>query len=118
VESLSLTMANPARTGTAPPRLTPVSVGSDNIEPDRPALGAGSCIFGGMSIDLDQTSTRFLVGTDQGSVLWCNRKGKSHNDRVTQVYHGHHGPVYAVQRNPFFNRYFLTIGDWSAKVNC
>jgi len=28
----------------------------------------------------------------------------------------HHGPVYAVQRNPSIHKYFLTVGDWTAKI--
>ena len=28
----------------------------------------------------------------------------------------HHGPVYSMQRNPAHLKYFLTIGDWSAKI--
>ena len=30
----------------------------------------------------------------------------------------HAGPVYTVKRNPFFPKYFLTVGDWTARVWC
>ena len=75
--------------------------------------------MGGVSLDLDPSGARFLVGTEQGTVLWCNKKGKltSGADRIVQTYTGHHGPVYSVKRNPFFSKYFLTVGDWSAKVS-
>jgi len=32
------------------------------------------------------------------------------------VYEGHCGPVYALQRNPFFPKYFMTIGDWTVRL--
>ncbi len=74
--------------------------------------------MGSVSLDFDPSGTRFLVGTENGVVLWCNKKGKSSSgaDRVVNTYAGHHGPVYAVQRNPVFSKYFLTVGDWSSKV--
>merc|ERR1712048_193799 len=28
----------------------------------------------------------------------------------------HHGPVYSLWRNPLHKKYFLSVGDWSAKV--
>lgn len=30
----------------------------------------------------------------------------------------HHGPVYSLQRNPGHLKYFMSIGDWSAKIWC
>lgn len=36
-----------------------------------------------------------MVGTEQGSVLLCNRKGKSAADKIGAVYAGHHGPTCA-----------------------
>ena len=32
------------------------------------------------------------------------------------MYEGHCGPVYALQRNPFFPKYFMTIGDWTVRL--
>ena len=29
---------------------------------------------------------------------------------------GHHGPVYGLVRNPFYPKYFLSIGDWTARI--
>jgi dynein intermediate chain 2 len=46
----------------------------------------------------------------------CNRKAKNPQDRVGTAYHGHHGPVYSLERNPFFPKYFMSIGDWAARV--
>ena len=28
----------------------------------------------------------------------------------------HHGPVYALQRNPAHTKFFLSVGDWTAKI--
>jgi dynein intermediate chain 2 len=37
-------------------------------------------------------------------------------DRVTASYHGHHGPVCALERSPFYSKYFLSAGDWTARI--
>jgi len=60
--------------------------------------------------------TRFMVGTEQGTILSCNRKAKSPAEKIVSVYSGHHGPVYALQRNPFFSKNFLSVGDWTARI--
>jgi len=60
--------------------------------------------------------TKFLVGTEQGKVVSCNRKAKNPSDRIGTIYEGHCGPVYALQRNSFFPKYFLTIGDWTVRL--
>lgn len=28
----------------------------------------------------------------------------------------HHGPVYGLVRNPFYPKFFLSIGDWTARI--
>ncbi len=75
-------------------------------------------LYGGVSLEYDAAAgpTKFLVGSEHGSVLLCNRKVKSASERIGAVYPGHHGPVYALQRNPFFSKYFLTVGDWTARI--
>ena len=40
---------------------------------------------------------KFLVGTERGKVLGCNRKAKKLDDKVEKAYDGHLGPVYALQ---------------------
>lgn len=60
--------------------------------------------------------TKFMVGTEQGIVLSCNRKAKSPSERIVANFSGHYGPVYALQRNPFFPKNFLTVGDWTARI--
>ncbi len=34
----------------------------------------------------------------------------------TLVCTGHHGAVYALSRNPFFPKFFLSVGDWTTRV--
>ncbi|KAG5893159.1 hypothetical protein JTB14_000420 [Gonioctena quinquepunctata] len=60
--------------------------------------------------------TRFMVGTEQGVVISCNRKGKTAFEKMTTKFNAHLGPVLALQRNPAFVKNFLTIGDWTAKI--
>lgn len=76
-------------------------------------------VLGAVSLDYDpQTAgpSKFMVGTEQGFVLAGNRKAKTPADRIAQVYTGHHGPIYAVKRNAFASKYFLTVGDWTARI--
>nr|XP_023025505.1 dynein intermediate chain 2, axonemal [Leptinotarsa decemlineata] len=60
--------------------------------------------------------TRFMVGTEQGVVISCNRKGKTALEKMPTRFNAHMGPVLALQRNPGFVKNFLTIGDWTAKI--
>lgn len=63
--------------------------------------------------------TKYLVGSETGLVFALNRKPKGNTDitsRFGQDSGHHHGPVYSVKRNPFISKYFLTVGDWSARV--
>lgn len=70
-----------------------------------------------VSLDYDFTMpTKFLVGTEEGTVISCNRKAKNPADRIVQTYSGHLGPVYSVKRNPFFQKIFMTVGDWTARL--
>jgi dynein intermediate chain 2 len=81
--------------------------------------------YGGTSMEYksDAGATRYLVGTEQGVVLLLDRKPKKDSEsqkgvkNVFGVKGGkHHGPIYSVQRNPVHSKYFLTIGDWTARV--
>ncbi|XP_029370619.1 dynein intermediate chain 3, ciliary [Echeneis naucrates] len=73
--------------------------------------------LGAVSLEFEPTMpTKFLVGTEQGVVVSCNRKAKTAAEKMVCTYDGHHGPVYALQRNPFFPKNFLTVGDWTARI--
>jgi dynein intermediate chain 2 len=74
-------------------------------------------IVGGTVLDFEPTMpTKFMIGGENGSTFMCNKKAKTPGDKITHIYPGHHGPVYALQRNPFFVKNFLTIGDWKAQI--
>ncbi|XP_077593619.1 dynein axonemal intermediate chain 2-like isoform X5 [Stigmatopora nigra] len=73
--------------------------------------------LGAISLAYDQsTPDTFLAGTEQGAVVYCDRAGKSAGEKIVCTYDGHHGPVYAIQRSPFFSQNFLTVGDWGARI--
>uniref|UniRef100_A0A7N6FGR4 Dynein, axonemal, intermediate chain 2b n=2 Tax=Anabas testudineus TaxID=64144 RepID=A0A7N6FGR4_ANATE len=73
--------------------------------------------LGAISLEFEATMpTKFMVGTEQGVVFSCNRKAKTPSEKIVCTYDGHHGPVYALQRNPFFPKNFLTVGDWTARI--
>ena len=77
-------------------------------------------VLGAVSVEYESFAgpTKFMIGTEQGTVLMCNRKAKNPQDRVGAAYHGHHGPVYSLERNPHpgLGKYFVSIGDWSARI--
>eukprot|EP01061_Rhynchopus_euleeides_P034263 TRINITY_DN58007_c0_g1_i1.p1 TRINITY_DN58007_c0_g1~~TRINITY_DN58007_c0_g1_i1.p1 ORF type:complete len:602 (+),score=224.63 TRINITY_DN58007_c0_g1_i1:268-2073(+) len=81
--------------------------------------GGPKGVLGGICIDYDAQvggPSKYMVGTEQGSVLLCNRKGKSPQDKISHCYHGHHGPVYSVMRNPHCSKYFMSVGDWTVRM--
>ena len=57
-----------------------------------------------------------MVGTEQGTVLSCNRKAKTVAEKIVGQFTGHHGPINALQRNPFYPKQFLSVGDWALRV--
>lgn len=82
-------------------------------------------VVGGSSLEynVEAGPTKYLVGTEQGVVLSL-RKSKSNKSDAAQkpgTVHGlnsgkHHGPIYSIQRNPTHNKFFMTVGDWTARV--
>eukprot|EP00955_Chlamydomonas_euryale_P087613 364310-Chlamydomonas_euryale.AAC.9 len=74
--------------------------------------------LGGVILEYDSNAgpTNFMVGSEQGHIFSCNRKAKNPADRVKYVLSGHHGPLSGLRRNPFNSKYFLSIGDWTARV--
>jgi dynein intermediate chain 2 len=59
---------------------------------------------------------KFMVGTAQGPILAGSRRAKAPQDRVTASFPGHHGPVRSLARHPAFPKYFLSVGDWTARL--
>lgn len=87
--------------------------------------GPEGTTYGGTCIEYntDAGPTRYLVGTEEGAVLLCDRKAKkdSESQKSIKTVFGsksgrHHGPVYSVVRNPSNPKFFLSVGDWSCKI--
>lgn len=84
-------------------------------------LSAGA--FGGSAMEYNAEAgpTKYLVGTEQGVVVSVNLRNAKQNNGLALYDTGagkHHGPVYAVQRNPTHSKFFMTIGDWTARLWC
>lgn len=62
------------------------------------------------------------MGSEQGLVVSCDRKAKKDADSVKRCWTSslragrHHGPIYSIERNYVAPKYYLTVGDWTAKV--
>ena len=61
----------------------------------RPSLAAvqergGETVMGAVSLECSPAAgpTKFMIGTEQGPILSCNRKAKTPQDRVTGTYPG------------------------------
>lgn len=63
---------------------------------------------------------KFLVGSEQGYVVQANKRKDKVEINMRFGFDGgkHHGPIYALQRNPSHLKYFMSVGDWSAKIWC
>jgi len=89
---------------------------SETLQLEDKASGVEGRLMGGVSMEYTGAGGKFLIGTEQGKVISCSRKGKTNADKLGAVYEGHCGPVYGLQRNPFFPKYFLTVGDWTVRL--
>jgi len=92
---------------------------------DNMSLAAEDMSFGATTLEYrsDAGATRYLVGTEQGAILLCDRKAKKDSDSQKVVkttfgwkHGGHFGPVTALQRNPLHPKYFMSVGDWTTKI--
>ncbi|PHJ21042.1 dynein intermediate [Cystoisospora suis] len=88
------------------------------------SISAGHTV-GGMSLEwsVDAGPTKYLVGTEQGVTVTLKKRPKKGDSKSVEIgtrfgmeIGKHYGPVYAVKRNPFHPKYFLTVGDWTAKI--
>ena len=82
--------------------------------------GAGMTL-GGSSLEYNSEAgpTKYLVGTEQGLVMSVNLRNRKMNNGVSVYDNGHgkhHSPIYSIQRNPTHNKFFMTIGDWTARI--
>lgn len=84
---------------------------------------AGETQCGGtvIAFDINAGPTKFLVGTELGSICTVNARAKKPVEIMNRygLDGGRHlGPVFACQRNPDSSmfHYFLTVGDWTAQI--
>lgn len=96
----------------------PIEVYSLNLTAER---GDPNKYLGILSIqcfDYNQSygPKKFMVGSEQGIVVSCSSRSRTKTIQIDRPYYAHHGPVCAVERNPFNTKYFLTVGDWTAKI--
>ena len=78
-------------------------------------------VYGASSMDWnpDAGMHKYLVGTEQGVVASVNLRNRKVQDGLTmtsETSERHHGPIYAIERNPFNPKYYMTIGDWTARM--
>lgn len=74
--------------------------------------------LGGSSMEYNQEAGpyKYLVGTEQGVVLSINQKSKNGMTVYDTQTGRHHGPIYSIQRNPIHSKFFMTVGDWTARI--
>jgi dynein intermediate chain 2, axonemal len=78
-------------------------------------------VLGGTCLEYNPEAgaTKYLAGTEQGIIIQANKKPQKAVD-ISHRYGleggKHHGPIYAIQRNPEESKCFLTVGDWTAKI--
>lgn len=85
---------------------------------DSATEGSKVCGITSLEYNSEASPMKYLVGCENGGIMQATaRKNKTEiNMRYGFDDGKHHGPVYALQRNPFQLKYFLSVGDWSAKI--
>ena len=86
--------------------------GANEDEVVNKVLGATS-----MCYNAEAGPMKYLIGTEQGFLMQAQKR-KAIDIQQRFGYEGgkHHGPVYSITRNPGHGKYFLSVGDWSAKI--
>ncbi|XP_054706958.1 dynein intermediate chain 3, ciliary-like [Uloborus diversus] len=73
--------------------------------------------YGITCLEYDPTlPNRFMVGTEQGIILSCNRKHKDPKEMIQACYDIQSGPVIGIERNAFFPKLFASCGSWGVKI--
>jgi dynein intermediate chain 2 len=81
----------------------------------------GGVVLGGSCMEYNQEAgpTKYLIGTEEGAVMQVNLRNRKQNNGISVFDMGpgkHHGPIYSIQRNPSQNKFFMTVGDWTARI--
>jgi len=76
-----------------------------------------------LDYNMEAGASKYLVATEQGYTFLVNKKQTGQNSTKIEILNRygmnggkHYGPIYALERNPALNKYFLTVGDWTAKI--
>jgi len=83
-------------------------------EDSEKTLGACS-----MAYSTEAGPTKYLVGTEQGVVVSVNTRVRGANNGVSffsQTAGKHHSAINSIERNPTHSKYFMTVGDWTARI--
>mmetsp|Transcript_7193 Transcript_7193/g.16453 ORF Transcript_7193/g.16453 Transcript_7193/m.16453 type:complete len:608 (+) Transcript_7193:94-1917(+) len=91
------------------------------LESDSRQTGDEAFVLGAscMEYNPEAGAHKFLVGTEQGVVGQVDMRNRKKNGGVGFFTTGpgkHLGPVNSIQRNPVHTKFFLTVGDWSARI--
>ncbi|KAG1662467.1 hypothetical protein FOA52_009675 [Chlamydomonas sp. UWO 241] len=79
-------------------------------------LGSWITQSGGVEKEIGVRVGRALGVFASFDKIWASKKMQNPVDRVKYVLSGHHGPLTGLRRNPFNSKFFLSIGDWTARV--
>ncbi len=108
--------------------------GADELEEKEDGSAQQKVVYGGTSLEYrtDAGATKYLVGTEQGTIISVERKAKKDGDSQKQIklIYGessvaekddscsfkHHGPIYSCSRNYFLPKTILSVGDWMARI--
>ncbi|NXA31614.1 WDR63 protein, partial [Eudromia elegans] len=65
---------------------------------------------------LDNISTNFFVGTEDGEIIYSDWKMERDSKKPSQKHAVHDGVVHTVQRSPFFKDIVLSVGSWNFAI--
>lgn len=81
-------------------------------EDSEKTLGACS-----MAYSTEAGPTKYLVGTEQGVVVSVNTRSRGQPvSFFSQGTGKHHSAINSIERNPTHSKYFMTVGDWTARI--
>lgn len=75
-------------------------------------LGASS-----MAYSTEAGPTKYLVGTEQGVVVQVNTRARGAPVSFQTMGAGkHHSSINSIERNPSHPKFYMTVGDWTARI--
>lgn len=84
---------------------------------------AGKIVLGATALEyVADYGPKYLLGTESGAIVLATKKPKKAAEINFNSCYGvegigrHLGPVFRIARNPFFPRYFFSLGDWSVNI--